>query len=205
MTEDPDKHLSDLIRRIQECRDEHAVTELWRFVFDRVIGMARSRIANLQKRVSDHEDVALSAIKSFVRAAESGRLRNTSSGEDLWRILATITLRKSRALAEWEQAEKRGAGQVRGDSVFRDIDSGNGFDQVIDPAHPDRFVDELMGECRERIESLPDETLRTIALRRMEGFEVNEIAQELGIATATIKRKLARIRVLWAESDGARQ
>lgn len=201
MTDDPDNHITDLIRRIQECRDEQAVTELWRLVFDRVIGIARSRIANLQKRVSDYEDVALSAIKSFVRAAESGRLRNANNGDDLWRILATITLRKSRALAEWELAEKRGAGLVRGDSVFRDIDSGSGFDQVIDPAHPDRFVDELMGECRERIESLPDETLRTIALRRMEGFEVDEIAQELGIATATIKRKLARIRSIWAEPN----
>ncbi len=49
-----------------------------------------------------------------------------------------------------------------------------------------------MGECRERVESLPDETLRTIALLRMEGFEVAEIAAQLDLAVATIKRKLAR-------------
>lgn len=58
--------------------------------------------------------------------------------------------------------------------------------------------DELVGECRERIEALPDEILRTIAVKRMEGFEVTEIAVEMSLSVATIKRKLARIRDLWA-------
>jgi DNA-directed RNA polymerase specialized sigma24 family protein len=32
----------------------------------------------------------------------------------------------------------------------------------------------------------------------MEGYEVTEIAAELSLSVATIKRKLARIRDLWA-------
>ena len=68
----------------------------------------------------------------------------------------------------------------------------------INVADPHRFVDELLGECRERIEALPDEILRIIAVKRMEGFEVTEIAAEMSLSVATIKRKLARIRDLWA-------
>lgn len=58
--------------------------------------------------------------------------------------------------------------------------------------------DELVGECREPIEALPDEILRTIVVKRMEGFQVTEIATEMSLSVATIKRKLARIRDLWA-------
>jgi DNA-directed RNA polymerase specialized sigma24 family protein len=63
---------------------------------------------------------------------------------------------------------------------------------------PHRLVDELLSECRERIDALPDEVLRTIAVKRMEGYEVTEIAAEMSLSVATIKRKLARIRDLWA-------
>ena len=116
-------------------------------------------------------------------------------------MLITILLRKIGALTERQAAEERGSGLVRGDSVFDALanDHGDGFDGVRDPGDPDRFVDELLGECRERMQSLPDATLQKIALRRMEGYEITEIAAELGVAVATIKRKLARIRQLWAD------
>lgn len=68
-------------------------------------------------------------------------------------------------------------------------------------ADPHRFVDELLGEGRERIDSLPDDVLRTIAVRRMEGFERAEISSELKLSVATIKRKLSRIRDLWAADN----
>jgi DNA-directed RNA polymerase specialized sigma24 family protein len=34
----------------------------------------------------------------------------------------------------------------------------------------------------------------------MEGYEVAEIALQLGVSKATINRKLARIRGLWSET-----
>ena len=157
---------------------------------------ARGRIVVKAQRVADAEDIAQSAMKSFFRAAEAGRFRTLTNSDELWRILITVMARKSHALQQRQAAEKRGDGQVRGDSVFRLVAqgriSGTNF------ADPRRFVDELLGECRERIEALPDEILRTIAVKRMEGFQVTEIAVEMSLSVATIKRKLARIRDLWA-------
>lgn len=196
-----DNNLTLLFRRIQGARNDQACAELWDAVYVHVTILARKRLSALSKRIADEEDIALSAINSFVRAAESGRLSSIQNRDELWRVLITITSRKANAFQGQQLAEKRGNGHVRGDSVFESPanEARSGFDSIEDPLDPHRFVDELLGECRERIDSLPDETLRTIALRRMEGFEVNEIASELTLSVATIKRKLARIRDLWAE------
>lgn len=200
-TDGDDNNLTLLFQRIQGARNDQACAELWDVVYEQVTILARKRLSTSSKRIADEEDVALSAINSFVRAAESGRLSSIRNRDELWRVLITITSRKANALQVQQLAEKRGDGLVRGDSVFITSarEKGRGFHSIEDPSDPHRFVDELLGECRERIESLPDEILRTIALRRMEGFEVTEIASELSLSVATIKRKLARIRDLWAE------
>jgi DNA-directed RNA polymerase specialized sigma24 family protein len=188
--------LTQLLFRIQNSRDEDACARLWQSVYERIVTYARGRIAVKDQRVADDEDIAQSAMKSFFRAAEAGRFRTLTNSDELWRILITVMARKSHALQQRQAAEKRGDGQVRGDSVFRLVAqgriSGTNFADLR------RFVDELLGECRERIEALPDEILRTIAVKRMEGFQVTEIAVEMSLSVATIKRKLARIRDLWA-------
>jgi DNA-directed RNA polymerase specialized sigma24 family protein len=46
---------------------------------------------------------------------------------------------------------------------------------------------------------LDDRELEAIALLRMEGYCVEEIAQELGYAARSIKRKLHLIRRIWQE------
>ena len=201
MHHDEAAELSQIFARIQETRDEGACSALWDAVYGRLLTIVRSRLAVQHRRAADEEDLALSAIHSFVHAAEAGRLKSVQGRDDLWRVLITIMLRKMGALTERETAEKRGSGDVRGDSVFesRNASQCGGFDHVPDPRDPSRFVDELLGECRERMQSLPDSTLQKIALRRMEGFEVTEIAAELGVAVATIKRKLARIRQMWCD------
>lgn len=186
--------------RIQTTRDEEACAKLWESVYERIVMFARGRLTPKSQRVADEEDIALSAMNSFFRAAEAGRFKSLTNRDELWRILITVMARKAQAFQQRQAAEKRGDGLVRGDSVFGFTPEGRvgGINSIADPADPHRFVDELLGECRERIESLPDEILRAIAVRRMEGFEVTEIAAELNLSVATIKRKLARIRDLWA-------
>ena len=42
-------------------------------------------------------------------------------------------------------------------------------------------------------------TLKTVALRKLEGYDVQEIAAELGASTRTVERKLRLIRAIWEE------
>ena len=142
------------------------------------------------------------ADNSLLRNAFKARLNGIQNRDELWRVLITITARKANALQQTQKADKRGNGAVRGDSVFGHPETPHqpGFQSLEDSGDPNRFVDKLVGECRERIESLPDKTLQEIALKRMEGYEVAEIALQLGVSKATINRRLARIRGLWSET-----
>jgi DNA-directed RNA polymerase specialized sigma24 family protein len=52
-------------------------------------------------------------------------------------------------------------------------------------------------ECRRLLDALGDAELRSVAVWKMEGYSVEEIAGKLDCAPITVKRKLARIRSLW--------
>ena len=66
--------LSHIFAQIQGSRNEDACRELWNAVYSRLLIIARTRLAGQHRRAVDEEDVALSAINSFVHAAEAGRL-----------------------------------------------------------------------------------------------------------------------------------
>jgi len=58
----------------------------------------------------------------------------------------------------------------------------------------------MMGEeVRHLFDSLPDESLRLIALLRLEGYTNEEIASSLDCAARSVHRKLERIRLLWSQ------
>jgi DNA-directed RNA polymerase specialized sigma24 family protein len=59
------------------------------------------------------------------------------------------------------------------------------------------FALQVAEQCRRLLDGLEDETLRTVALRKMEGYSNDEIAAQLECAPRTVTRKLRRIRVLW--------
>ena len=59
------------------------------------------------------------------------------------------------------------------------------------------FAAMVTDECRRLLEALGDETLRRIALLRMEGYNDPEIAARLGCSVRTVGRKLDLIRKLW--------
>ncbi|MEQ9411387.1 MAG: ECF-type sigma factor [Fuerstiella sp.] len=188
--------ITELLQRVCQGRDEQATHKLWQAYYHRLQEVARRRLKDFPCRVADEEDVAQSAMNSFFKAAENRRLSPVQNREDLWKLLLTITIRKVNRHKERAMAQKRGADLAAGESGFA---RGNGNDPINLAGVPDdRFVDTLMLECQELIETLPGTSLPQIALLRMEGHSVEEIAQLQNVAVSTIKRKLARIRTIWS-------
>jgi DNA-directed RNA polymerase specialized sigma24 family protein len=56
-------------------------------------------------------------------------------------------------------------------------------------------------DARAMIDMLQDDTIKTIALLRMEGYSVEEIAERLECGKRTIERRLTLIRKTWSESE----
>ena len=181
--------------------DEEAARQLWNEYFDRLVQLAKRRMTGRLRRAADEEDVALSVFDTICRRAGRGEFQAVDNRDDLWRLLVTVTQRKIVARARREHAQKRGGGELRGESVFGEYPSGDGnrgIGLVAGAAPTPEFIVAMEEEQQRLLNQLDDEMLVRIAVARMEGESVEEIARKLDFAPRTIERKLNRIRDRWS-------
>jgi hypothetical protein len=98
-----------LIERAKLGGDTAAKHLLDRY-FERLVQVARNKLRAKGHRggAADEHDAAASAFDSFCLSLARGRFPKLSNRDDLWRLLAVLTLRKASDLADRENAEKRG-------------------------------------------------------------------------------------------------
>src|SRR5262249_1376561 len=121
-----------LIERL-EAGDHDAAQPLWERYYPRLVRLAPARLRGAPRRVADEQDVALSAFDSFCRGVEQGRFPQLKDRDGLWALLVLITVRKAADLTRYNRRERRGGGQVRGDSALEAHDgerAGGGFAQI---------------------------------------------------------------------------
>src|SRR5688500_820899 len=68
------------------------------------------------------EDVVVQAFERFLHGVRQGRFPRLNDRDDLWAILATLTQRLAARQARDLGRDKRGGGEVRGDSALRPVD-----------------------------------------------------------------------------------
>jgi len=181
--------------------DAEAAERVWRRYCEQLCHLARRRLGERYRRAADEEDVVLSAFDSFFRGAAAGRFCRLNDRHDLWRLLVTLTVRKCVAHLRREHAEKRGGGNVRGDSLFQGSESGKdaaGMEQVLGREPTPELAVQVTEQCETLMEALDDPSLRLTALLKLEGYTNEEIARSLDCAVGTVERKLARIRRQWS-------
>jgi DNA-directed RNA polymerase specialized sigma24 family protein len=180
--------------------DPQAAQELWNRYFEKLVRLARKKLQGAPKRVADEEDVALSAFHSFCEGAAQGKFPRLDDRDNLWRVMVIITARKATRLAERERRQKRGGGNLRGESVFRgdDDEVSAGIQQVVGSEPTPEFAAQFAEE-HERLMALLETELRHIAQWKLEGYSNEEIAQMANCGLRTVQRKLNRIRLEWME------
>jgi DNA-directed RNA polymerase specialized sigma24 family protein len=180
-----------------------AAQAIWDKYFQRMADFARQKLNRLPQRVADEEDVALSAMHSFCRGAAAGRFPQLADRHDLWLLLVTITARKVYAQMRRQRAVKRGQGKVRGESVFlkhSDADQEQaGIEQILGHEPTPELANMMAENCEMLLSSLDDDSLRDIALLKLEGYTNEEIAAKLNCVSRTVERKLERIRDKWSK------
>jgi DNA-directed RNA polymerase specialized sigma24 family protein len=175
--------------------DHAAAQQLWERYFRRLVGLARAKLQGAPRRAADEEDVALSAFDSFCRRAEAGSFPRLADRDSLWRLLVTITARKAGQLLRDEGRQKRGGRAA----APAGADEDDVLDQVLSREPSPEFAAQMAEEYRRLLRVLGDPELEAVALWRMEGYSVEEIAGRLGFAPRSVKRKLQLIRGLWEE------
>ncbi len=181
--------------------DQEAARQLWRRYFESLVRLARSKLNSKAKGAADEEDVALSAFDSFYGGIAQGRFPDIADRHDLWRLLVTIAARKASNQNRWESQQKRGGGRVlcESDLIAGLEPEADGLAQVVGAEPSPEFAAMVADECARRLQGLPDESLRQVALLKMEGYRNEEIAEHLGCGLRTVARKLEVIRKAWLD------
>ena len=191
----------DITNWIAEAKnsDPQGAERIWDRYFEQLVAFARRKLTALPRRAVDEEDVALSAMDSYFQGLKQGRFQPRDRDE-LWKLLATITVRKATRELRRHYAAKRGGGGVRGESVFSAAPESEqpGINEVMAADQMANMSQQLTATCREMLEKLPEDSLRELAQLRMAGFSNTEISEKLNVSPATTKRRLAKIREIWS-------
>jgi DNA-directed RNA polymerase specialized sigma24 family protein len=188
-----------------EARDQDAARLLWQRYYRELVELARARLGQTPRRIADEEDVALSVLRCLCEGAARGQFAGVVNRQELWQLLATITVRKVINQQRLLKKQKRGGGLVRGDSVLHVNDAdglGAGFDEILGDAATPEVLAIAVEEYQRLMHVLDDDRLRAIAQRKLEGHRNEDIADALGLACRSIERKLQRIRQIWESELG---
>lgn len=173
--------------------DIAAIETIWHKYLPRLLALARKTMNGRLSRISDADDAVQSAFLSFWRRAERGDFTGDWNRNDLWNLMAKITVRKSLNQVRHERAAQRGGGRVVGEEAFGADDSdGPGLDHALEQMPVQEFdlrVEELL--------NMLDDELREFAMLRMMDYKNREIAELLDCTERKVERKLEKIRAIW--------
>jgi RNA polymerase sigma factor (sigma-70 family) len=197
--------LADSLSELLEVAPQTA-EEIWREFFPRMIRLAKKRLADLPNRMCDEDDVVQSAMNSFFRGQAAGKFEQLDSKDEMWRLLATITARKTIKHRRMHYSKKRGGGVVRGESIFGtlatdDQSASAGLAGMRDARTTPETTEEILRTCDSLLTMLPDEKYRRTAVLRLEGYSNAEIAAEMNCSVARTKQRLQRIREIWQDVE----
>jgi RNA polymerase sigma factor (sigma-70 family) len=189
-------HFLNLLRHGQG----DAARFIWERYFPRLVEHARLKLSPDLRRATDEEDIALSAIARFCRAAQQGRYPDLADRHELWRLLLRITTRRALDLARQERRRRRGGGAQR-ETATAGQDDIESLSSVTGDEPGPAYAAEMAETCRCLLTCLPDDDLQMLAVSKLEGYANTEIAERLGCSLRTVERRLQLIRDLWRAQE----
>ena len=163
--------------RLLKAGERAAAQQLWECYFQQLVGLARARLRGTSRLAADEEDVALSAFESFYQRAERGQFPRLNDRDDLWQLLAVITVRKAIDLVRHEGRPTRGSGRVLVLSELAELSP----EEILAVEPTPEFAAQIADECRRLYGCLGDDTLACGgSWWKMEGYTNAEIAAKLG-------------------------
>ncbi|MHB8970147.1 MAG: RNA polymerase sigma factor [Pirellulaceae bacterium] len=173
-----------LLSRFRNGEDDAATAIYLRYA-KRLQLLARAQSGkDLAVRV-DPEDVVQSVFRTFFRRASEGHY-TIPDGEELWKLFLVIALNKVRELGEYHRAAKRDVGHTTALDTIEDYVAGQ--QQLNEQAFGvlRMTIDEVLAE-------LP-EIQRRMAIMRIEGHGIDQIAKTTRRAKRSVERVLQNFR-----------
>jgi RNA polymerase sigma-70 factor (ECF subfamily) len=162
----------------------------------RLIGLARTQFdARLLHKI-DPEDVVQSAYKSFFLRYGTGAL--ASEGWDgLWGLLTRITIRKCVDRVRYHQADRR---DVRREAGVPREGEEPWLEALAREPTPEEAT--MLAETVESLLRGLDGDERAIVELSLQGYSTQEISDQLGRATRSVRRLRERVRLQLEQERG---
>lgn len=177
--------------------DLTAAQPLWERYYRQLVSLARQRLRSGRRREADEEDVVQSAFHSFFQGVAHGRYPQLDDRDNLWRLLVVITARKAVDQIVHENRKRRGGGMRQGESRISPGTSDTAIEEVVGEEPTPEFAAQVAEEYQRLLDLLGEESLRRVAVWKMEGLTNDEIADRLDCSLRTVARKLETIRIIW--------
>jgi RNA polymerase sigma-70 factor, ECF subfamily len=182
--------LDELAKKLRAGEDS-ALELMFQQFAERLISLARNRIATYYRNKVDAEDVVQSVFKSFLKRYRDEKLQ-INSGESLWGLLTIITVRKCADRIEHLRAACRNVRREVFFSSKQSTDLGS-IRHILDrePA-PEEAVE--LAECVDQLFRGLDPDDCIIVEMQLQGFSATETASMLNRSERTVRRIRARVR-----------
>ncbi|MFO0880030.1 MAG: ECF-type sigma factor [Gemmataceae bacterium] len=188
----PDSSFVALLERLR-AGDAAAAQRIYDVFIRRLIGLASKKLDQRVLQKDGAEDVAASALKSFFLRDQQKPFADLSSWDSLWRLLATITMRKCGHRVEYYLAAKR---DVQREATPNPTDeSVPAFEGIARDPTPDEvatFEDTL----RHLLQGLDDRERQIVQLV-LEGHTIREISEQVHRSEHLIRTLLKKVRTRW--------
>jgi RNA polymerase sigma-70 factor (ECF subfamily) len=182
-SDEPSDYL--LLWRFRDGSQE-AARHIYHRYADRLRGLARLRCSASLPNHVDVDDIVQSVFSTFFDSARRGRYE-IADGEDLWRLFLVIAFNRIRTEKTFHLAAKRDA---RLTAEIECLAPSKRLNLKTQETTATCFLKLVIDEALER---LPEEH-RLIIRKRMEGYEVAEIAESIGRSKRSVERILQESR-----------
>ncbi len=179
----------DLVDRLI-AHEEGAFDELVRTYRPRMLAVA----SHLLHSAADAEDALQESFVNVVRSI-SGFKRESSLGTWIHRVVVNCALM---SLRHRRQRHETPLGSTAWDAMSRVPDG-----RAAVPSAQDAFAcEELRHAVRREVERLPESQRTVLRMHDVDGFELKEVAELLGVGLSTVKSRLHRAHVALQEALG---
>lgn len=184
---------------LQQMTDQLAAQTLYERYIQQLVTVANRKLGRVPRAFADGEDVAQSVFQQFFAGFQ--RFPKLNDRRDLWQILLMLTARRCRDQQRRYLSEIRGGGRVLGESALEspaaDSSTAPGLHQVPGPEPTPEDADAAVHQLELLLGQLPNESLRRIAILKMQGYTTTEIAEKVQRCSRTIERAVDAIRQTW--------
>jgi RNA polymerase sigma-70 factor (ECF subfamily) len=184
----PDVGFLELLDRLQ-ADEPAAANRIFQEYAGRLIALASQRLDSLVLRKIEPADIVQSVFKSFfVRQRATPFV--LGDWEDLWSVLAVLTVRKCHEKRRYFTAARRDAQR---ELAPRSADHSGFLGRAIAP-EPDPAEAVVLVETVERLFRLFPERDQAILQLRLQGYDVAEISAQLDCTQRKVYRVLEQVK-----------